>query len=470
MSTRPAINDPKFDDLERIGSFEGAALRSERVRIICMMVVLVVLGVHGVLRVFDPVFGTTTVGWILVCVTSTYLVIEAAMLAHVQRLILADRAIKRSVLMGLAVVECLMPTLVLLLVYRMVEINPRVVLVSPGFSIYLMLMLLAVLRLEPMLSVVVGATACVGYGYTVVTVLSGSGKFIDDGIPPVIFPTQLLVLVLGAASCVYVTHRVRRYVVLAVREAEARRQRERLERDLQMAHQIQQRLLPDEMPRVPGYEIAAFNRPADQTGGDYYDWQSLADNRLMFSVADVTGHGIGPALITAACQAYVRVMAMESASVERVLERVNELLVKDLSDGRFVTLALLEYDFAQHAGRLLSAGHGPTFLITGGDGRMKSIAAQGLPLGIAAGVPMDQPIAIALEVGDVIAMFSDGFFEWVGPEGKQFGLSRLSAVITEHRHASAQQIIEAMDQAITQFAAGLSQPDDMTALLIKRVG
>ena len=115
-----------------------------------------------------------------------------------------------------------------------------------------------------------------------------------------------LEFVIGGFVASAVAGEIRKQVDAALREAETRLQVDRLEHDLALARSIQQSLLPSSMPQVEGFEIAAWNQPADQTGGDYYDWQLLPDGKVVVALADVTGQGIGPALLAAGCRAYAR--------------------------------------------------------------------------------------------------------------------------------------------------------------------
>lgn len=124
------------------------------------------------------------------------------------------------------------------------------------------------------------------------------------------------------------------------RLAEERTGREKIERELDLARAIQHGLMPAGPPPMEGFEIAGWNKPASQTGGDFYDWHALRGGRVMVAVADVAGHGIGPALLAADCRAYLRASAMHLPDIEMILERVNELVCDDISEGRFVTAAV----------------------------------------------------------------------------------------------------------------------------------
>jgi hypothetical protein len=131
-----------------------------------------------------------------------------------------------------------------------------------------------------------------------------------------------------------------KHVIASLQEAETRRQMERIRQDLDTARGIQQDLLPRLPPASPRFDIAGWNQPADATGGDYFDWQELADGRIAVSLADVSGHGIGPALVMAVCRAYARASFPSARDLPEVMTRLNELLVKDLPSERYVTMVV----------------------------------------------------------------------------------------------------------------------------------
>src|SRR5262249_15242367 len=155
-----------------------------------------------------------------------------------------------------------------------------------------------------------------------------------DGMPRVGYVNCAFLLLITGLAGAWVAREIRRHVEAALGEAEARRQVERMERDLSVARSIQRALPPHAAPQSPGFAIAGWNRPADETGGDYYDWQALPDGNWIVTLADVSGHGIGPALVTAACRAYVRASGAERGDLASLTGRINRLLADDLPGGR----------------------------------------------------------------------------------------------------------------------------------------
>src|SRR5262249_45791339 len=134
-------------------------------------------------------------------------------------------------------------------------------------------------------------------------------------------------LLIGGFAGGAVANQIRLHVLAALHEAESRA---RIERDLDLARSIQQGLLPKAPPRIDGFGIGGGNQPADETGGDYFDWQQLTDGRIAVTVADVTGHGIGPALGMTGCRAYARAAFVTEPDLRSFLARLNQHLYEDL--------------------------------------------------------------------------------------------------------------------------------------------
>ncbi len=244
--------------------------------------------------------------------------------------------------------------------------------------------------------------------------------------------------------------------------------KQQLERDLALARDIQQRLLPTQEPEVQGYDIAGWNKPADETGGDCYDYVPLKNGRLGVLMADVTGHGVGPALIAAECRALVRALASVSADPFEILARANELIHPDLDSGRFVTTFFGALDPVEHRVDYLSAGHGPLLHYHHASGVTREIAATTFPMGILSELETGHAPPIALRRGDMLVLVTDGFFEWANLKGEQFGTKRLADLIHTHRNLPAADIIARLHTSVTTFGQNTPQNDDLTAVIIKR--
>jgi phosphoserine phosphatase RsbU/P len=244
---------------------------------------------------------------------------------------------------------------------------------------------------------------------------------------------------------------------------------QRLKQDLRIAHDIQEGLLPRRPPAVFGYEIAGWNRPTDETGGDFYDFQDLQGGNIAVTIADVTGHGVGPALIAAECRALLRACLSLTQNLERVLPLVNDLLNSDLPDDRFVTAFVGLLDPGAHEFCYISAGHGPLLHFEVGTGQVTELPTSGLPLGIVTGHSYGLSRPIVFEPGDMLVFLTDGFLEWPDPDGHRFGVERVNELLRKHRELKAAALIEEIHQEVCRFARGTRQQDDLTAVVIKRL-
>ena len=246
---------------------------------------------------------------------------------------------------------------------------------------------------------------------------------------------------------------------------------QRIERDLDIARDIQRGLLPHSVPDVPGFRIAGWSQPADQTGGDYFDWLRIHDGRLVVTLADATGHGIGPALLIAVARAYLRATA--SFGVMRLAEamqHVNRMLVDDTPDGRFITAVVGVLDAAGARFLMSSAGHGPLLFLRAATGEVACWHADAPPLGIVEDLDIGAPREIDFEPGDTLLLITDGFFEWRNPAGEQYGTERLVDFLREHSELDPDAFIGALYEDVLAFAGGTTQDDDLTAVVVRREG
>ena len=253
------------------------------------------------------------------------------------------------------------------------------------------------------------------------------------------------------------------------RLTEERVARGKIERDLDLARDIQRGLLPRDAPDLPGFEISGWNQAADKTGGDFFDWLKLPDGRTILTLADVTGHGIGPALIVAVCRAYLRASASsERVDLCEVMNRVNDLLHADIPDSRFVTAVVGIADPRNHHMTLVSAGQAPIFFYESATKTVHTWAADVMPLGIARGLGCDVAREFIFAPGDTLVLLTDGFLEWLNSQDQQYGQRRLVEYIRTHHAEHPREFIQALYDEVRQFGTGIAQADDLTALVIRR--
>jgi len=252
-------------------------------------------------------------------------------------------------------------------------------LANPAVLVFFLFIILSTLRLNPGLCRLSGFSAAISYLAAAAHLgwkpaISGGTSLLSP--ETAVFSYAITLVVAGFVSGV-VAAEIRKQVDAALREAKTQRQLDRLEHDLEIARSIQRSLLPSTMPEIVGFQIAGWNQPADHTGGDYYDWQLLSDGTIVLAVADVTGHGIGPALLTAVCRAYARTIFGLNNGLMRAMEQINAALAVDVGEGRFVTFVAAICSPENGCVQLLSAGHGPLFLYLSREDRLTKWARKG---------------------------------------------------------------------------------------------
>ncbi len=247
---------------------------------------------------------------------------------------------------------------------------------------------------------------------------------------------------------------------------ESRLDRERLERELALASEIQQRFQPTAPPIVPGYELQGISFPCYEIGGDYYDFIERDDGRLVIALGDVSGKGTAAALLMSSLHAAVHAQSASHDSLVGTISAVNRYLADNIPSNRFVTLFYAELDPESGALSFLNAGHNPP-LIVHAAGTVEQLASGGLPLGIKPDAEYREG-RTQLQRGDVLCIYSDGVTEAVSPTGEEFGPTRLYEVVSRNIDASAAGIRDRIESALTKFAQGTSAADDITLVIVKR--
>ena len=445
-----------------------ATLKSEKHRIIGLLGVLAVLVAYTVLR------GITVSGFGLLWIQTVALVLfvghELYVLRAVRRALRDGKDVTPAIWAVNVFVESQLPTLALFLLLASNWMTPYEVLVAPAVLVYSLFIILSTLRLSPALTLLTGIMSALGYLFVVFHVEARyqSARAELGGFPLKLYYVYAGMILAAGLIAAVVARQVRGYVSAALREAELQGKLDQVKHDLDIARSIQQGLLPGQAPLLDNFQIAGWNQPADQTGGDYFDWQALPDGRMAISLGDATGHGIGPALVSASCRAYARASLLTGDGKTGLLRRMNTLLANDLPSNRFVTFAVVFLDSIASRLNVLSAGHGPIVWYQRESDRVEYLEAQGIPLGMIPGVEYGQATERVLAPGDMLILVTDGFYEWEDPTGEQFGLNRLEVVIRESRDSEAEVVIERLRSAVEVFCRGTKQQDDLTAVVIKR--
>ncbi len=244
-------------------------------------------------------------------------------------------------------------------------------------------------------------------------------------------------------------------------------EKQELQRAMAIAREIQSGLFPDGSPHTCGFDVAGFSQPADDTGGDTYDFMHLTDGRWLLTVADASGHGIGPALVVAQTRAILRAIGFHGANITSILHTANELLAMDL-EGRFVTCFLGILDPIASQMKYASAGHGPLLFFDHAADTFEELPATGLPLGIMPDMDYSEVTLYDFTPGDLAIITTDGFFEAMNPQNEMFGIQRMLDLIRRDHELPASEIIAHLRDAVDTFTAGLPQADDLTIIIVKR--
>lgn len=248
----------------------------------------------------------------------------------------------------------------------------------------------------------------------------------------------------------------------------AERELMRNRQELELARQIQQQLFPKSAPAIAGLEVAGSSLAADQTGGDYFDYFEMMDGALGVVVADVCGHGLGPALIMAETRAYLRIVARNRTRPSEVLNRANGSLAADLADGdRFVTALFARVDPKRRTLQYVNAGHPAGMLFTRRGELKATLGEPFCPLGLMAEAEYADSIEMPLEAGDVLVLITDGINEAETTAGDDFGRERILAAVLGCCHLSAEQIVNHLLEAVGAFSAGSPNLDDRTVVVVK---
>jgi len=250
-----------------------------------------------------------------------------------------------------------------------------------------------------------------------------------------------------------------------VREQEAEAvTRQRFEQELEVARLIQQNFLPKELPDLPGWQIAAYYRPAREVGGDFYDVIPLSDGRVAFVVGDVTDKGVPAALVMSATRSVLRASAQRLIEPGIVLERVNEHLCPDMPAKMFVTCLYGVLDPATGLLRFANAGHDLPYVKTA-DGVVE-LRARGMPLGLMPGMAYEEKEAV-LQPGESVLLHSDGVVEAHDPERDMFGFPRLKETVADA--PGGQALIDRVLADLETFTGpGTEQEDDITMVTLER--
>ncbi len=269
---------------------------------------------------------------------------------------------------------------------------------------------------------------------------------------------QLLRLVAGQAGVAIENARLYRVAV----------EKGRLDRELQMAREIQESLLPRKLPALHGYQVAARWRSAREVAGDFYDVFRLADGRMGLVIADVSDKGAPAALFMAATRSMIRSHAFAGLTPLETLARTNDQTVEDAENGMFVTTFYSVYETGG-ASVHVNAGHNPPLLYRHAEGQVHVMPRGGLAIGWFSNNPM-QPVELQLSPGDVMVYYTDGLTEAENESGDYFGEARLVQAILEAAAHGAQDILNYIVDQVDAFCGNVPAFDDLTLCVVRYTG
>ena len=247
-------------------------------------------------------------------------------------------------------------------------------------------------------------------------------------------------------------------------------QRARSDRELEIAHEVQQRLFPQRYPVIPGLSLAGHCRPAQGVGGDYYDLIELEDGRLGFAIGDVSGKGVSAALIMAGIRSCLRTMTLDgSMDLAELMRKMNRLVYEASAVNRYATFFFAVYDPAACKLTYVNAGHNPPVLLRkpGNDGReRKLLDVGGTVVGLLPDVSYEEQ-AVALQPGDLLLAYTDGISEAMTENDEEWGEERMTQAAEAGCDKSAEQILRTIFDAADAFTGSAPQHDDMTLLVAK---
>jgi phosphoserine phosphatase len=263
-----------------------------------------------------------------------------------------------------------------------------------------------------------------------------------------------------AAQCAVALQRVQMTEQLLMKE--------RIDRELAVAREIQTECLPREMPTVKGYDVAGLSTPAEETGGDTFDLIPVEGGNLTVLLGDATGHGVGPALSVTQVRSMLRIAVRLGAELDASFVQINDQLCEDLADNRFVTafLGLLEPEsnrIVYHA-----PGQGPLMHFHSARDEFEWRGSTALPMGMMEVLALKEPESFELAPGDIVGVITDGVFEYENTSEEQYGEERVAEYIRANQKRPMAEVAQGLLEDVREFGTSVPQADDITIVLVRR--
>lgn len=247
-------------------------------------------------------------------------------------------------------------------------------------------------------------------------------------------------------------------------------EKQRIDHDLNVARSIQASLLPKELPHIQGLELAAFNFPAQEVGGDYYDVFAVDEDCLGIAIADVSGKGISGAIMTALCRSVLRAQARGRRSPAEVLHDVNHIIEEDVAEDMFITMLYMVLNTKTWELTVARAGHERPLLIGREDGAVTAVQSTGAALGLVAREDFDRllnEVHVSLQAGSVVIAYTDGVTEALNAQRQEWGIDRFKEAIQVASHEGAHSVLNNVRQRLMRFVGETAQYDDMTMIALR---
>lgn len=244
-----------------------------------------------------------------------------------------------------------------------------------------------------------------------------------------------------------------------------------LDRDLQIAREIQKILLPSDAPELPGYELGGLNLPARTLSGDYFDFLPIDDDHIGIAIADVSGKGVPASLIMAMCRSALRSHSRGERSPASVLRNVNRQLYPDMKEDMFISMAYVVLN--RHTGEALlaRAGHDAPLIFRAATGGVECLNPKGMAVGIDSGGVFDRFCAdfpFRFGPGDLLLLYTDGITEALDEGGDEFGVQRLETELRDHPGEGANETLHRLARSVRSFAGNQPQHDDITLIALRK--
>jgi sigma-B regulation protein RsbU (phosphoserine phosphatase) len=245
-------------------------------------------------------------------------------------------------------------------------------------------------------------------------------------------------------------------------------QRKKLEQELTLAEETQRSLLPQTLPRVKNLDIHAFSKPTRYVGGDFYDFVELESGELFGVLADVSGKGVSASLLSSMLLGCLQMQLRAGLPIDQAISRLNRFLCEKSSASRFVTMFVFTMG-SNGRGRYISAGHNPSYVFRAASGEIEELASNNIIVG-AFMFATYEAAPLELNPGDVLLAYSDGLTEAENPQGEMLGEEGVKRVIRKEAPSGSKHLEQKLLSTIQDFTAGRSLTDDITIILVERVG